>query len=115
VFRLNRDAFLKLTESAVSTYRATREFTSPPNSLYERMAVYDLDGFIHDRGLARWETDYGTPPAKIIIEFIMDDFYRPLVFVANDNADEVYDTCSSGGAVVNRIEPHWYICSRDWN
>lgn len=49
------------------------------------------------------------------IEFIIESFYRPLVYVSNDNVNEIYDTCSSGGSVIKKIEPNWYICNRDWN
>jgi len=47
--------------------------------------------------------------------FIVDDYSLPLVYISTDNPDDVYDTCSQSGVSVERLEPKWYVCRRDWN
>ncbi len=49
------------------------------------------------------------------IEFIMNDFYTPLVYIPSDTPEDVWDTCSRGGKPLLKLEPYWYICQRDWN
>ncbi|MEM3459976.1 MAG: hypothetical protein QXO24_01995 [Candidatus Micrarchaeaceae archaeon] len=115
VFRCNREEFIRLAESAVATYRTSRKFEPPKSDLYRNVFVTDYDGFIDDGDLARRRVDYSVPPQRIVVEFIIDDFYLPLVFIVDDNPDNVYDTCSRGGVIVSRIEPRWYVCARDWN
>ncbi len=49
------------------------------------------------------------------VDFVIEEFYLPLVYVSTDNPEDVHDTCTNGGSVIKQIEPHWYICKRDWN
>lgn len=51
----------------------------------------------------------------IDVEFVIEEFYLPLVYVNTDAPQDVHDTCASGGQVVKQLAPHWYICRRDWN
>ncbi|RME48043.1 MAG: hypothetical protein D6791_04340 [Chloroflexi bacterium] len=115
VFRRHRQEFMDLTELAVSTYRETRDFQFPQSDLYAYAIIYSCDNLEGDGCHAVMTPDYSHPPEKVIIEYIIDDFYLPLVYVRSDNAVEVYNTCSAGGQVVKRIETHWYVCRRDFN
>jgi hypothetical protein len=49
------------------------------------------------------------------VEFIIEEFYLPLVYISTDNPEDVHDTCTNGGRAVKQLAPHWYICKRDWN
>ena len=51
----------------------------------------------------------------IAIDFVIEAFYVPLVYVSTNDPRDVHDTCSNGGQVVKQLEPHWYICQRDGN
>lgn len=51
----------------------------------------------------------------IVVDFVIDEFYLPLVYVSTDEPQDAHDTCTNGGRVVKPLEPHWYICKRDWN
>jgi len=98
-FYLHRDAFIELAESAVKEFQSTgRVYRLPESPLYESAdARLDLYSDV------------------LVVEFIIDDFYLPLVYITTDNPEDVDDTCSKGGVPVDRLEPKWYVCSRDWN
>lgn len=49
------------------------------------------------------------------VEFVIEEFYLPLVYVSTDQPADVHDTCTNGGMVIKQLEPYWYICQRDWN
>ncbi|NEQ44452.1 MAG: hypothetical protein F6K00_13195 [Leptolyngbya sp. SIOISBB] len=51
----------------------------------------------------------------IHVDVVIEDFYLPLVYVSTDDPQDVHDTCTHGGRMVKQLEPHWYICQRDWN
>lgn len=51
----------------------------------------------------------------IVVDFVVDEFYLPLVYVSTDNPQDAHDTCANGGRVVQDLEPYWYVCQRDWN
>lgn len=51
----------------------------------------------------------------IFAEFVINDFYLPLVYIQSDNPEDVYDTCSAGGSPIEKLDENWYVCSRDWN
>ncbi|WP_133510236.1 hypothetical protein [Candidatus Thiosymbion oneisti] len=55
------------------------------------------------------------PSGALVIEFIVADYSLPLVYISTDNPDDVRDTCSEGGVLIERLEPKWYVCLRDWN
>ncbi|WP_089729465.1 hypothetical protein [Candidatus Thiosymbion oneisti] len=55
------------------------------------------------------------PSGALVIEFIVADYSLPLVYISTDNPDDVRDTCSEGGVPIERLEPNWYVCRRDWN
>lgn len=52
---------------------------------------------------------------SVVVNFVVEEFYLPLVYISTDEPEDAYDTCANGGRVVKRLEPHWYICQRDWN
>jgi len=114
IFYRHYEEFKELTELAVTQCREGHKFDFPSRDFYEYVVLYEYDGSlyagdINDGGLAYTDTH------KIAIEYIVDDFRHPLVFVTSDKPNEVYDTCSHGGGVIKKIEPNWYICERDWN
>lgn len=51
----------------------------------------------------------------LVVNFVVDEFYLPLVYISTDNPDDAHDTCASGGRPIKQLEAHWYICQRDWN
>jgi len=51
----------------------------------------------------------------ISVDFVIEEFYLPLVYVDTDTPEDIHDTCANGGRVVKQLAPHWYICKRDWN
>jgi hypothetical protein len=51
----------------------------------------------------------------IDVEFVIEEFYLPLVYISTDNPQDVHDTCTNGGKALKQLAPHWYICKRDWN
>ena len=51
----------------------------------------------------------------IAVEFVIEEFYLPLVYISTDDPQDVHDTCTNGGRAVKQLAPHWYICKRDWN
>ncbi|PSN17973.1 hypothetical protein C7271_14955 [filamentous cyanobacterium CCP5] len=51
----------------------------------------------------------------LIVDFVIEEYYLPLVYISTDNPDDAHDTCTNGGRPVKQLEPHWYICKRDWN
>lgn len=99
-FYLHRDKFIALADLSISKVQNTGGvFHLPESSLYEAAGAY-LD--IHSNAL--------------VIEFIIDDYYLPLVYISTDHPDDVHGTCSEGGRPVGRFEPNWYVCRRrDWN
>ena len=42
-------------------------------------------------------------------------YYRPLVYVADPTAIEQVPWCGFDGAVVRRLDTHWFICQEDFN
>lgn len=97
VFRKHRTEFLALADSVGDVeFEQSVELPSAP---------------FYDRGTAY----YWPPNETVVVEFIISDFYLPLVYIASDAPEDVYDTCSAGGSPVARLEPHWYVCRRDWN
>lgn len=48
-------------------------------------------------------------------DFVVEEFYLPLVYISTDDPVDAHDTCTNGGYVVKQLEPYWYICKRDWN
>jgi hypothetical protein len=42
-------------------------------------------------------------------------YYRPLVYVADPAAIEQVPWCGFDGAVVRRLDTHWFICQEDFN
>jgi len=51
----------------------------------------------------------------MVVEFRTGDFYLPLVYIASNKPEWVYDTCANGGFPVEKLETCWYVCKRDWN
>jgi len=51
----------------------------------------------------------------IAVDFVVEEFYLPLVYVDTDEPQDIHDTCANGGRVVKPLAPHWYICQRDGN
>jgi hypothetical protein len=51
----------------------------------------------------------------LIVDFVIEEFYLPLVYISTDEPQDAHDACTNGGRVVKQLEPHWYICKRDWN
>ena len=41
----------------------------------------------------------------INVEFIIEEFYWLLVYVATDNPQDVHDTCTNGGKAVQQLAP----------
>lgn len=99
IFALYRDEFIALADSSISEFQDTKiELRLPESPLYESASVYSR-----------------LSPKGVVVEFIVSDFYLPLVYISTDNPDDVSDTCSRGGIPVERLEPKWYVCRRDWN
>jgi hypothetical protein len=97
IFPLHREEFVRLAEWAVARHGESLSFSLPSRPFYKDAILYrDFSG-------------------AIVVEFITGNFYLPLVYISTDNPDDVYDTCSAGGGPVERLEPHWYVCQRDWN
>jgi hypothetical protein len=42
-------------------------------------------------------------------------YYRPLVYVADPAAIEQVPWCGFDGAIVRRLDTHWFICQEDFN
>ncbi len=99
VFHLHRSEFFELVDSATNEYQSSGEWELrlPESNLYE------------------WATMYQGYSNAIVAEFIVGDFYLPLVYISTDNPDDVLDTCSRGGVPIERLESEWYVCKRDWN
>lgn len=51
----------------------------------------------------------------LVVDFVIDEFYLPLVYISTDNPDDAHDTCANGGRPIKQLEANWYICQRDWN
>ena len=98
-FSLHGDEFVELIRSTAAELQRGdgQELRLPVSGLYERASMYRAYG------------------GAIVTEFVVGDFYLPLVHISTDNPDDVRDTCSQGGMVIERLEPCWYVCRRDWN
>jgi len=98
-FHLHRDEFIGIANSSISEFHNTKvELHLPESPLYESASVYCS---FSSKG--------------VVVEFIVSDFHLPLVYISTDNPDDVHDTCSKGGVPIERLEPKWYVCLRDWN
>jgi hypothetical protein len=98
VFHLSRDEFVRLAEEAAESRRSGRDMEIPQGPQYRSASAYSAPS-----------------SDAMVIEFIVRDFYLPLVYVSTDRPQDVYDTCSAGGYPVKRLAPGWYVCRRDWN
>jgi len=99
IFHRHRSEFVALVGSSTSDFQRgdERELRLPESRLYE------------------WASMYEGYSSAVVAEFIVGDFYLPLVYISTDNPDDVRDTCSQGGVPIERLEPGWYVCRRDWN
>ncbi len=99
-FYLHRDEFIALADSSASELQDTdkKGFRLPESPLYELAGAY-RDFYSNE----------------LVIEFIIDDYFLPLVYISTDNPNDVHNTCSRGGVLVERLEPKWYVCRRDRN
>ncbi len=98
-FCLHRGELIELADLSISKVQNIgRGFRLPESPLYES-AVVDRD----------------VTSKALVIEFIIGNSYLPLVYISTDNPDDVEDTCSRGGVPIDRLEPKWYVCLRDWN
>jgi hypothetical protein len=112
-FSEHRQEFTSIAAAASETYRKTCKYEFPESPLYKRAYIADEDGVCLDQLESPWSV--WKEPTKIWIEFIIDDFYLPIVYIESDDPMDVYDTCSHGGIPTEKLEPNWYICKRDWN
>ena len=99
-FATHRDEFNELATTAITDLQQSSgsQLRLPDRPFYETAwAAKTLNG------------------DAIVIDFVIEEFYVPLVYVSTDDPQDVHDTCSNGGQVVKQLEPHWYICQRDWN
>lgn len=113
IWHLHRQEFVEIADHATKSWRDTCSYESPSSTFYKRIFISDADRICLDQKqtpAAVWKK-----PTKIWIEFIVDDFYLPIVYIESDDPMDVYDTCSQGGIPTDKLEPHWYICKRDWN
>lgn len=100
VFTDNRAEFVQLAESSVQELEQSGDIQLKlPDT-----AFYD----------SAWVTQ-GLNTDALIVDFVIDEFYLPLVYISTDNPADAYDTCANGGKPVKQLEPNWYICQRDWN
>jgi hypothetical protein len=97
-FYLHQDEFVDMAQEAQADYSNDGGFEFPAGSLYRDAIVY---------------TDFIS--GATVIEFMIGDFYLPLVYVSTGRAEDVYDTCSAGGLPIEELAPNWYVCRRDWN
>jgi hypothetical protein len=100
VFRVHRDQFIQAAEAGLRTAGETNrhaEYSLPPAPFYESAHV-------------DWE-----PDGPAVIKFTISDSLLLLVYISTDEPTDAYDTCSAGGIPVERIEPRWFVCRRDWN
>ena len=97
IFWAHRDEFVRVVDLSIERFLDTRTYQFPSSPLYESATVYEAE---HD---------------ALVVEFIVSDFYLPLVFISTDEPTDVYDTCSNGGAPIEKLALHWFVCSRDWN
>jgi hypothetical protein len=100
VFWLQRDHFIQVAEKGLDVAgEATghAEHSLPSTPFYRSSHVIPQ------------------PDGSAVIEFIISDFYLPLVYVSTDQPADAYDTCSAGGVVVQKVTSRWFVCRRDWN
>jgi hypothetical protein len=100
VFRAHRDQFIQAAEAGLRMAGESNryeEYSLPSAPFYESAHV--------DRA----------PDGPAVIEFTISSSYLLLVYISTDEPTDAYDTCSAGGIAVERIEPQWFVCRRDWN
>jgi hypothetical protein len=113
VFYKHRQQFVEITQNATDAFRKNHYYLFQNSELFEDAHISYIDDFI---GLE--DSPHEDPVSKsapVVIEYITEDFYLPLVYISSDNPEDVHDTCSDGGIVMQRIEKDWYVCQRDWN
>jgi hypothetical protein len=99
-FATHRAEFLELATTAVDELARSGESQQrlPDTAFYDQAwAAVSLNG------------------DAIVVDFVMDEFYLPLVYISTDDPQDAHDACTNGGRVVKSLEPYWYICKRDWN
>ena len=100
VFIDNRATLVELADTAIKEMEqsGTSDWKLPPANFYDSAWIaVSLNG------------------KAFVANFVIDDFYLPLVYVSTNEPADAYDTCANGGRVVKTLEPHWYICQRDRN
>jgi len=100
VFRVHRDQFIRAAEAGlrmVGEANRYAEYSLPPAPFYESAHIGR------------------EPDGRAVIEFAISGSYLPLVYISTDEPTDADDTCSAGGVPVERIEPQWFVCRRDWN
>lgn len=97
MFWLHRGELVELAERATEECTEGCSIDLPPTSYYQ-------SGYV-----------YGRSSRVLVIEFLTGNFYLPLLYISTDDPEDVYDTCSAGGHPIERLEPRWYVCLRDWN
>jgi hypothetical protein len=114
VFSLHRSEFKEIAKNAISLFQEKRDYSIPTNKLYEDAYIYDVNrSKQNNKGVNCYNcTDL---QKTMVIEYIINNFNLPLVYIASDDPNDVYDTCSKGGYPIERLEQNWYVCSRDWN
>jgi hypothetical protein len=100
VFWIHRDHFIQAAEAGLRTAGETSghaEYSLPPAPFYESAYVGR------------------EPDGPAVIEFTISSSHLLLVYISTDEPTDAHDTCSAGGIAVERIEPRWFACRRDWN
>lgn len=52
---------------------------------------------------------------NVLVEFVLDYFYRLLIYSDKIEGLNSIDACSIDGTISKQIEEHWYICHQDSN
>jgi len=99
-FYHHRDEFIEFVDSSISELQDTdkRGFRLRESPLYEDASIY--------RELSS-ET--------LVLEFIVSDYYLPLMYISTDDPAGTHGACFGDGGPIERLEPKWYVCRRDWN
>jgi len=96
-FYLHRSEFVELATSSISEFQNTKiELPLPESSLYEDASIYRE-----------------FPSEALVVEFIVDDYYLPLVYISTDDPADTHGACFGDGGPLERLEPNWYVCLRD--
>lgn len=99
MFSRHRQEFIGINRAAIDRFEDTGDHFLPESDLYQ----------------SAWVGKVGVDVATVAVRYVLGDFDLELIYVDSDRPEVLVNTCSDGGAVIDRLEPHWYVCSPAWN